>query len=457
MTSSILRKLLAHKQPAESLQEVVAERLSAHELERERVARNPVIVIPGVLGSKLVAEDRSRSVWGEWRPGFTDPASSEGAQLFGLPMVMGRPLDQLRGKSRVDGTLGKVHGSIAGLPVKITAYGDVMSAMGVESYAGTFVKNHREIPHSGAAAFEFSYDWRRSLDECALEFEAFVLRATRFLQVQRGSSEPIRFDVVAHSMGGLVLRYFLQYGGQLLPYDGSRPRLTWAGAAHVEKAIIIGTPNAGSLKMVQRIVQGIPGNPLHPTYGPVLIGTFPSGYQLLPRKCDQPFTTNGSDGDLLDPKFWLSRDWGITASWLDEERARQLPGVSTPKQRLEVAEEHFRKCLFNARLFQEAMDRPLDYIPRQLDFHLFVGEALQTPRQFTGMKGDRQVRWTEYGRGDGTVLVNSARLEKLNSRSPIPWGSVTPLRSSHMGLVKDPALLLGMLDLLGQGHLTKRS
>ena len=211
----MLHKLLARKRPADSLQDVFAKRLNVNEQEREHGACNPVIVIPGVLGSKLVVEDRSRSVWGEWRPGFTDPASSEGAQLFGLPMAMGRHLNQLRGKSQVDGTLGKVRGSIAGLPVKITAYGDVMSAMGVESYAGTFVKKHREDAHSGAAAFEFSYDWRRSLDECALEFEAFVLRATRFLQVQRGSSEPIRFDVLAHSMGGLVLRYFLQYGGQL--------------------------------------------------------------------------------------------------------------------------------------------------------------------------------------------------------------------------------------------------
>ena len=187
----------------------------------------------------------------------------------------------------------------------------------------------------------------------------------------------------------------------------------------------------------------------------VLVGTFPSGYQLLPRKRDCPYTAQGSDEDLLDPEFWLSRDWGITASWLDQERARQLPGVSTPAQRLEIAEEHLRKCLFNARLFQEAMDRPLNNVPRQLEFHLFVGEAQQTPRQFSGVHGDRQVRWTEYGHGDGTVLVSSARLEKLNSRSPIPWGSITPLRSSHMGLVKDPALLLGVLDLLGQCRPTK--
>ena len=71
--------------------------------------------------------------------------------------------------------------------------------------------------------------------------------------MQRQSTEPIRFNVVAHSMGGLLLRYFLQFGSQLLPYDGDGPRLNWGGAAYIDKAIIVGTPNAGSLRMVERL------------------------------------------------------------------------------------------------------------------------------------------------------------------------------------------------------------
>jgi pimeloyl-ACP methyl ester carboxylesterase len=432
--------------------ELIARRFGVHELAAERGKRNPVIVIPGVLGSKLVAEATSRSVWGEWRRGFSDPASGEGAQLFGLPMETGKLLNELRSRSRVEGTLGKVRGSIAGMPVRITAYGDVLSAMGVGSYGDTYVRNRGQAIRSSEAAFEFSYDWRRSLDECAAEFEAFVLRATRFLQVQRGSSEPIRFDVVGHSMGGLVLRYFLRYGGQLLPYDGAAPRTTWAGAAHVEKAIIVGTPNAGSLKMVDRLVRGIPGNALHPTYGPVLVGTFPSGYQLLPRCRHKPC---GPDtDDLLDPEFWLGRDWGLTASWLDAERARQLPGIDTPAGRLEVAEDQLRKCLLNARLFQQAMDQPIGSLPPHLEFHLFVGEGQKTPCRFKSERGDRVVQFTQFAPGDGTVLSTSARMQEPDGRQPVPWRSVTPLKSSHMDMLKDPALLLGILELLGSEQLT---
>ncbi|TCK09236.1 lecithin:cholesterol acyltransferase [Marinobacterium mangrovicola] len=412
---------------------------------------NPVIVIPGVLGSKLVSDSDAQSVWGEWVPGFTDPASNEAAQLFGLPMAIGTPLDQLRSASQVDGVLGIVRGSMVGVPLKVTAYGDVMSAMGVESFSDTFVESRSEALSSGAEAFEFSYDWRRSLDESAIALQAFIHRATRFLQVRRNSSEPIRFNIVAHSMGGLLLRYFLQFGGQLLPYDGSGPRLNWGGAAYVDKAVIIGTPNAGAVQMLDRLVQGIPGNPMHPAYGPVLVGTFPSGYQLLPRPRHKPH--GNGDNNILDADFWLSHDWGITASWLVEERARQLPGLSSPGQRLEVAEDHLRKCLHNAQVFHHAMDQPLEAVPDHLELHLFVGDAHRTPMHFSGERGDRQLRWTAFGPGDGTVLASSVRLDETDRSSPIPWNSITMLKSNHMGLVKDRQLLGQVLELLGRaGH-----
>ena len=119
---------------------------------------NPVIVIPGVLGSKLVAEGDAASVWGEWHSGFSDPATDEGRRLFGLPMAIGTPLHRLQGASRADRTLGLVRGSAAGVPVTVTAYDDVMSALGVESYAGTFLEARETRREDGQVAFEFSYD-----------------------------------------------------------------------------------------------------------------------------------------------------------------------------------------------------------------------------------------------------------------------------------------------------------
>jgi hypothetical protein len=240
----------------------------------------------------------------------------------------------------------------------------------------------------------------------------------------------------------------------LLPYDETGPRLTWDGAARVDKAFIIGTPNAGALKMVDRLIRGIPGNALHPTYGPVMIGSAPSGYQLLPRSRHAPY--GPGECDLLDPAFWLSRDWGLSASWLDAERGRQMPGLSSAAERRDVAEDHLRKCLRAARYFQRAMDTPLMMLPEHLELHLFAGIAQRTPAIFDGQRGDRGARFTAYGPGDGTVLASSVRLDEPAGTPPVPWTSVTTLRSSHMGLMKDPAMLANVLDHLSAGSAAAR-
>ena len=54
----------------------------------------------------------------------------------------------------------------------------------------------------------------------------------------------VRFDIVVHSMGGLLTRYYLCYGTQSLPADGSLPTLNWAGTQFVERAVLVGTPSA---------------------------------------------------------------------------------------------------------------------------------------------------------------------------------------------------------------------
>jgi len=57
--------------------------------------RNPVIVIPGVLGSKLTDADTGVRVWGAFERGAADPGTAQGVRLIALPMKLGVPLDQL--------------------------------------------------------------------------------------------------------------------------------------------------------------------------------------------------------------------------------------------------------------------------------------------------------------------------------------------------------------------------
>jgi len=48
--------------------------------------RNPIIVIPGILGSRLVDDDTGKTVWGAFRKEYADPKTAEGAQLISLPI-----------------------------------------------------------------------------------------------------------------------------------------------------------------------------------------------------------------------------------------------------------------------------------------------------------------------------------------------------------------------------------
>jgi hypothetical protein len=177
--------------------------------QQDLTTRNPVIVIPGVMGSNLVAMESSKSIWGD----FKDRDASQDIRLIGLPMRLGTPLDQLQSLSESDGTLGELKSRVGGMTVRLSFYGDVLSALGVGSYTGTRSGRSKHIPdyHSGdstSVAFDFSYDWRRSLDKSAVALQQFISQATRFLQLQRGNSDPIKFDIVAHSMGGWCFAIF---------------------------------------------------------------------------------------------------------------------------------------------------------------------------------------------------------------------------------------------------------
>ena len=71
--------------------------------------RNPVIVIPGILGSKLIDRDSRRMVWGAFDPESVDPNTPEGARLISLPVEGNRPLSELRDGDEPNGVLDKVH------------------------------------------------------------------------------------------------------------------------------------------------------------------------------------------------------------------------------------------------------------------------------------------------------------------------------------------------------------
>jgi hypothetical protein len=177
--------------------------------------RVPVIVIPGILGSRLVEDDTGQIVWGAFADGYANPKTPEGARLLALPMAEGKTLAELTDGTRSDGALERLKVSLLGLPVQLNAYIHILGTLGVGGYRDL------QLGMSGAVdygpdhytCFQFDYDWRRDNVENAKRLHAFIEQQRVYIQgeyAKRYGIEDydVRFDIVAHSMGGLVARYY---------------------------------------------------------------------------------------------------------------------------------------------------------------------------------------------------------------------------------------------------------
>jgi hypothetical protein len=420
------------------------------------VTRNPVIVIPGVLGSKLRDRESGRLVWGAFLGTYADPRRPDGARLVALPLAEGRPLSALHDDVEPAGALDRVRVSLLGLPLEQHAYLYVLRALGVGGYRDESLGRSGQLDYGPGhfTCFQFDYDWRRDNAENAARLHAFILEKRAYVQAElrrRHGVEraDLRFDIVAHSMGGLLTRYFLRYGDAPLPADGSVPPVTWAGARHVERAVLVATPNAGATGALVQLVEGARLAALLPRYQAAVIGTMPAVYQLLPRTRHAAVVEGadprGAAVDLFDAGAWERFRWGLLAPGQAEVLRWLLPEAPDDETRRRVARDHVRKALARARQFHAALDAPA-VPPPGLSLHLFAGDAIPTPAVLGVDPASGALATLERRPGDGTVLRSSALLDERVGTgwqpgvvSPIAWRDVTFLFSDHLALTRDPA------------------
>ena len=424
---------------------------------------NAVIVIPGILGSKLRDADTGQLVWGAFEKTTADPESPEGARLVAIPMKKGVPLDQLTDNVHSDGALDRVKVSLFGLPIELNAYINILSTLGAGGYLDESIAsnslNNIDYGDDHFTCFQFDYDWRLDNVENAKRLNAFIEEKREYILEEykkRGmAKEDVKFDIVAHSMGGLLTRYFLRYGAEDLPEDGSVPEVTWAGAEHVDKVIIIGTPNAGAVGAIENLFEGRDFGPLLPKYEPAIIGTMPSLYQQLPRTRHRAILyENRQPVEITDVNLWIENGWGLAdpnqayvLEWL-------LPDVTDPQERREIAIDHLRKSMKRGKQFQEAIDQPATP-PERLQLHLLAGDAIPTGSAVTIDSSPKHYRVTDFEPGDGTVARYSALMDERTGghwqpylQSPIKWTNVMFLFSDHLGLTKDPGFSDNVLYIL---------
>jgi hypothetical protein len=237
------------------------------------VTRQPVgdvvVLLPGIMGSVLRKD--GRDVWSTSRGALFGSLLRGTGPLEALELVDDRPeCDDTGDGVSVGGLVPDTH-MIPGL-WSIDGYSQLGRAI-------------RALPgvEPGANYFELAYDWRRDNRVAARKLEresAGWLGRWRESAPERAEA---RLVLIAHSMGGLVSRYFLEVLG---------------GWERTRRLITLGTPFQGSLNALDFVLNG-----WRKEIGPItfadltsVVRSLTSVYQLMPDfRCWDP----GGGGDLL--------------------------------------------------------------------------------------------------------------------------------------------------------------
>ena len=304
-----------------------------------------MIVIPGILGTELINSKTGETVW---------PSAFRTEQE-------GLPISPDLAANRDDLVPGKILETVrlARVLPEIYVYRDLLEAL--RRYAG-YRDGDWENP--GVNGYQdtfylFPYDWRKDNVANARELVKRVERLKSKLQ-----RPDLKFNIVAHSMGGLIARYASMYGDVDLPQGEGPIQPTWAGAAHISKIVMIGVPNEGSTDAFASILEGYSVTEGLRRRFPLLnkltaedIVTAPSVFQLLPHRDAVKFLDENLQAieiDLYNVEVWKRYGWSVIYSSEDFRRRHgQEVGTDGGGDELDA---YLAATLRRARRFHQALD-----------------------------------------------------------------------------------------------------
>src|SRR5579885_3777865 len=161
----------------------------------KRTGKTPLIIIPGILGSRLRDAKNGREVW---------PKLDKGVDDLDLPIGtdLKSDTDDLVATEVVD------RAKLGFFIPEIGVYEDLIEAL--SKYAG-YRRGDIDNPEPGGdqdTFYLFSYDWRRD------NVESAQLLAHKIDDLKKKLGKPeLQFNLICHSMGGLIGRYYIMYGG----------------------------------------------------------------------------------------------------------------------------------------------------------------------------------------------------------------------------------------------------
>lgn len=332
---------------------------------RKGPATNPVIFIPGIMGSRLRDPEKEWSMGrlfcgkGVW--GYSALCSLGFFANLELPLQPEGARDRLQ----VDGLIDEV--VVIDHLWTIAGYAETLRYL---EEVGNLTPNE--------TLFVLPYDWRQSNVEAATALDQLVPVWKK--QVAKTHLAGKKFVIVAHSMGGLIAKYYVNQLG---------------GDAEVERIVALGTPHLGAplslLAMGAGALESI--NLANYIYDQDTIRrvtfSMPSMFEMLPLELR---------GAAHDPeKVGPAADLDLTrvATWETYGLVPSFPGVSSQQIR-EILQKRLTEAV-NFRRAIQVSKVPIDYI---IGPHHPTVAGLELSSQKAPVRRE--------GYGDGTVPLESA-------------------------------------------------
>lgn len=354
--------------------------------------RPPVIIIPGLIGSELINKDTNEEVW------FNLARSKDDDMRLPIsPNIVGNrdkliPRDILRSIK------------IARFLPESEVYEKLIASLQQNGYtegkwANPSVNGYED------SFYVFAYDWRRDNVENA----RILMRQIKSLKAKLKRPN-LKFNIVAHSMGGLIARYATRFGDADLPRGNARPRITWKGAADISRVFLVGTPNEGSTNSLSSLVNGFSllGGKLNIPFVQNLskfdLFTIPSVFQLLPHDgALQAFDEDLKplNLDIYDVATWEKYEW---AAYLDKDFSKKISN-STERN----ARAYLRAVLARAKKLHQALDTDLG-IKTPVPIYFLGADCKPTLDGFVIHRNEKKDRWETLFKPAGFTKTDGTKV-----------------------------------------------
>lgn len=300
----------------------------------------PVIFVHGVLGSKLKHQETGVEGW------FSSPWKL----LFDEFRHLALEIDP---ESLTTLPNDYIPYELAGDIIGKDFYGNIIKTL-VEYGGYQHVSAGQKIEHGQKSLYTFIYDWRQDNVTSARKLADLVD------QIQKDYDDPnLKVDIIAHSMGGLITRYYMRYG-RVDVTDDNEFEVNMYGGKRVRRVILLGTPNLGSVKMLNAFIVGIKLG--LKKINPETLSTMPGLYQLLPHPLNNWIVS--ADGtplerDLFDVNVWRRFQWSIFDPTVQARIKKEFQSTQAAEQYLQTLGHFFAKQLERARRFVWSLTVPL--------------------------------------------------------------------------------------------------